>query len=116
MIRGLVMDTLQEFDYANGHVYDSESYSDPFKAYKDFMAANPLVKKTKRVEKSQLRTFLLNVYQGGEHQVSAKDFLKCFVKRGITVADRRDTMDRSGYKKKMEHLKPEIKKMIKEMI
>lgn len=72
------------------HAYDATNYWDPKEAAREFIELNKEVSKNKKTDMQTVKSFLKNVYKGGDHDVSLKKFIKALLAKGITVVDRRE--------------------------
>ena len=72
------------------HVFNPDAYWDPKKAAKDFIELNKEADVNKMTDIQTVKSYLRNVYKGGDHAVPLKKFVRALVKAGVKVKDRRE--------------------------
>lgn len=72
-------------------VFNPDHYGNIKNAYKDFYRLNRDVSRKKTTDIRTIKSFIKNVYQGGDNSISIKKFIEFLVKKGIyVVKDRKE--------------------------
>jgi|2_EtaG_2_1085320.scaffolds.fasta_scaffold01055_11 hypothetical protein len=74
------------------HVFSGDEYHSAEEAFKEFKDLNKMVSNQQQTDIQTVKNFLRNVYKGGNHAISQKEFIKYLANQGVTVFHRNDSM------------------------